>query len=100
MGVMNLIVFMLFVPNMFEQYVLAHIYPGKEYLIGVSQDLQNEWSKEISDHYFNILVIPIRRAIVIDAYGPDIGPVILSYLPLVDKYDNSNKNMIKVSHVI
>ena len=37
--------------------------------------------------------MPIRRAMVIDHFGPDLGPIILSYLPNnKDEYE-SNENV-------
>merc|ERR1712129_649110 len=97
---MSITVLFLFIANAREQYLLAHISPGLFSVQGVSVHQQKSMSKAVTDHYFNIIIIPIRRAVVMDAFGLDIGPIVLSYLPLVDEYDNSNKDVIKVTNVI
>ena len=54
--------------------------------------------KNIINHYTGIIVVPIRKAIVIDHFGPDLGPIILSYLPIKDEFENMtlalNKKLI------
>ena len=92
----------LFVWNCSEQYLLAHLLPGNSYTKTISGGYRDveQLTKEITNHYYNIVIIPIRQAVVIDVFGKDIGPVILSFLPLVDRFEASSKDMVKVTNVI
>eukprot|EP01083_Nonionella_stella_P040228 109311_1 len=43
--------------------------------------------KDITNHYYAMMFIPIRRAMIIDTFGPDLGVIIASYLPNDDEFD-------------
>ena len=91
----------LFVWNCSEQYLMAHLLPGSKRLPEIRNEQKSkEYSKNITNHYYNIQIIPIREAILIDAFGIDIGPIILSFLPFVDDYVASSEDMVKVTTVI
>ena len=71
---------------------MHHILPFSKYLSStINEKHTDRLLKEITNHYFGIIVVPIRRAIVIDHFGPDLGPIILSYLPVKDEYDSVEK---------
>ena len=55
--------------------------------------------KDITNHYLGIIVVPIRRAMLIDHFGRDLGEIIVSYLPNEDTFDDSG-NMMKVTTVV
>ncbi len=79
----------LFYYNIKEQYLMAHILPSKGYLERVVLD-EEEMKikiKKITNHYFGMTVIPIRRAMIIEFFGRDLGPIIVSYLPNDDNFD-------------
>ena len=93
------ILWILFILNMREQYIMHHMLPSRRYLNGsIKAERADKLLKEITNHYFGIIVVPIRRAIVIEHFGPDLGPIILSYLPAKDEYDNK-ENITKVRTV-
>ena len=53
---------------------------------------------KIFNHYLGIIVVPIRKAMIIEHFGPDLGPIILSYLPNKDEYE-AKENMSKLRTV-
>ena len=88
-----IIVWILFCFNLREQYVMHHIFPainslgtrsGSQLTAEYAEDLLSR----ITNHYYGIIVIPIRRAMVIEHFGTDLGPIILSYLPNKDEYES------------
>eukprot|EP01083_Nonionella_stella_P001196 3488_1 len=92
------VLIILFYVNCTEQYLMAHILPSQKRM-----DLQcftDDTVKQITNHYYGIVVIPIRKAIVIEQFGPDLGHIILSFLPLDDHYDASDNEVIKVKTVV
>ena len=94
-----MIIWILFFLNLEEQYIMHHIIPGKvDVPYNINENDSNRLLKEITNHYFGIIVVPIRRAIIIDHFGPDLGPIILSYLPKKDEYD-TNENVVRVKTV-
>eukprot|EP01083_Nonionella_stella_P173861 601011_1 len=91
----------LFYMNCCEQYLLSHFLPASRSLTHIkTKMISDELIKDITDHYYGIVVIPIRRAIVIDKFGQDLGPIILSYLPLTDHYENANQQVIAPKIVV
>ena len=93
------ILWILFIFNLREQYIMHHIFPSRKYFrSNFYSDNTEELLQEITNHYFGIIVVPIRRAIIIDHFGPDLGPIILSYLPAKDEYD-AKQNITKVRTV-
>lgn len=98
---LSTILFVLFVWNCTEQYLMAHLLPGSKRLPEIrSEQKSKEYTRNITNHYYNIQIIPIREAILIDAFGIDIGLIILSFLPFVDEYVASSKDLVKVTTVI
>eukprot|EP01083_Nonionella_stella_P093035 260585_1 len=94
------IVSVLFHVNAVEQYLMAHILPSQYTRFTMQTRLTDGMIKQITNYYYGIVVIPIRKAIVIEKFGSDLGPIILSFLPLDDHYDASNKELIKVKTVV
>ena len=94
------IIWILFILNLEEQYLMHHIVPSNYSLsgYGINDQLVDTLLKNITNHYFGIVVVPIRRAIVIDHFGPDLGPIILGYLPAKDEYE-SGENVPRVKTV-
>ena len=94
------IIWILFYFNLREQYMMHHILPSSTGLTsyGFSEKKIDALLKDITNHYFGIIVVPIRRAIVMDYFGPDLGPIVLSYLPTKDEYD-SGENVARVKTV-
>jgi len=87
--------------NAKEQYLLFHILPYKRILETVDDDEKktDKIMREITNRYFGMTVIPIRRAIVIDCMGPDIGPIVVSYLPNDDDFGDVG-GVVKVTTVV
>eukprot|EP01084_Bolivina_argentea_P227904 384991_1 len=78
----------LFYFNAKEQYLMAHLQPAKRTLSKIKNDTNVELKiKEITNHYYGITIIPIRRAMIIEKFGPDLGPIIVSFLPTDDTFD-------------
>ena len=77
--------------NVKEQYLLWHILPFSSQLNQVTGLDGDRYLKKIANHYFGMTVIPIRRAIVIDHFGPDLGEIIVSYLPNDDEFESAGK---------
>ena len=74
--------------NLREQYLLFHFLGSCSNLGSVSRvEDAKRWIKAISNHYYGVITVPIRRALVLDVFGADIGPIIISYLPAEDHYD-------------
>eukprot|EP01083_Nonionella_stella_P305503 1066017_1 len=91
----------LFYMNCCEQYLLAHFVPSSDSFTPInSKSISEELIKDITNHYYGIVVIPIRRAIVIDRFGQDLGPIILSYLPLTDHYENARHQVVAPKVVV
>ncbi len=81
--------------NLMEQYLMAHILPAEEWIYCIYAHTSTKTViEDITNHYFAIIVIPIRRAMIIDKFGPDLGQIILSYLPLDDKYENASNDVV------
>ena len=93
------IIWVLFYFNLREQYVMHHLLPSKRFLLNngkLTEQDSEELLKKITSHYYGIIVIPIRRAMVIEHFGPDLGPIILSYLPNKDEFEsNENVKIVK-----
>ena len=90
------IVWILFIVNIKEQYLMHHIFPSDVYIRGnLTEEDSRRMLKKISSHYFGIIVVPIRKAMIIEHFGPDLGPIILSYLPAKDEY-GVDQNITKV----
>merc|ERR1711971_183120 len=87
--------------NVREQYLLAHILPSEDRMRIPTK--QPGWAeaeiKRVTNHYYGITVIPIRRAIVIERFGFDLGSIIVSYLPTDDTFDGVG-DVVKVRTVI
>ena len=83
--------------NAKEQYLLSHILPMKASLYRVNGD--SSYLKDITNHYYGMTVIPIRRAIVLDHFGDDLGEIIVSYLPNDDEFENAD-HVLKVTTVV
>ena len=66
----------------------------------ISTAHQKDYIDQITDQYFGIIVIPIRKAVVLNFLGPDIGPIVLSFLPTDDKYEHKYKNVQLVTNVV
>ena len=93
------IIWILFIANCFEQYMMHHLLPSMSSLPPyISEAKADQLLKDITNHYFGMIVVPIRKAMVIEHFGPDLGPIILSYLPTKDEY-NVNENIAKVRTV-
>eukprot|EP01084_Bolivina_argentea_P113469 202206_1 len=87
--------------NAHEQYLMAHILPSKSTVPHIrSESVVTKSIKSITDHYYSIAVIPIRKALVYESFGPDLGEIILSFLPTKDHYEDSDKNVIRVKNVV
>ena len=92
--------------NCTEQHLMWHILPSKTWLTTRSATRSREATptqeitKRITDHYYGIIVIPIRRAMVIDHFGHDLGSIILSFLPLDDVYSHADNEVVKLTSVI
>eukprot|EP01084_Bolivina_argentea_P148080 258967_1 len=98
---LSVILSILFYINCCEQYLLAHFLPSESWIYFVtSERISKDSIKDITNHYYEIIVIPIRRAIVIEHFGPDLGPIILSYLPLTDHYENADNQVVKPKIVV
>ena len=91
------IVWVLFYFNLKEQYIMHHLLPSKTFIgCKITEQEAPSVLKKIMNHYYGIIVVPIRRAMVIDHFGPDLGPIILSYLPNKDEYEsNENIKLVK-----
>ena len=99
--VLCLVLSVLLYLNAKEQYLLFHILPFIKELdeMGTDENTIDKHLKDITNHYFGMTVIPIRRAIVIDCMGPDLGPIIVSYLPNDDDFEAAG-NVVKVTTVV
>merc|ERR1712087_188016 len=98
--VLNLVLAVLLYLNAKEQYLLFHILPFIDSLpVMRNEYLIDERLKTIINHYFGMTVIPIRRAMVIDHFGADLGPIIVSYLPNDDEFEDAG-NVVKVTTVV
>merc|ERR1712130_130695 len=98
------IVFVLLWLNCKEQYLMAHILPGNSWLshgtIGYGVGIQEQCTQRIMNRYYGIIVIPQRRAVVIDCMGPDLGPIVLSYLPTDDVVNSKLPNVTIAAGVV
>merc|ERR1712232_1101255 len=83
----------LFCFNVREQYIMAHLLPWKTYIEPIqhrqeADDIVIEKKiKDIINHYYGMTVVPIRRAMIIEKFGPDLGDIIVSYLPMDDEFE-------------
>eukprot|EP01084_Bolivina_argentea_P227906 384993_1 len=89
----------LFYWNCCEQYLMAHILPSSRRIHEINNVESQKELKLITNHYYGIVVIPIRRAMVMEKFGRDLGPIILSYLPEQDEYDASDNNVVRVKTI-
>merc|ERR1712228_39537 len=84
--------------NYKEQYLSAHILPAATTLSHSSvtglESVRQDLIKQITSRYYGIIVIPQRRAVVIGCMGPDLGPIVLSFLPTDDVVDNALTNVV------
>ena len=88
--------------NVREQYLLAHILPSESKMKRIPSQPAGQAETEIrqvTNHYYGITVIPIRRAIVIERFGVDLGSIIVSYLPNDDSFGDVG-GVVKVRTVI
>eukprot|EP01084_Bolivina_argentea_P128008 226341_1 len=96
-----LIVLLLFYWNCREQYLMAHILPFTNSLPSVNYEhTVKETIKKITNHYYEIVVIPIRKALIFEFFGYDLGAIVLAYLPLNDHYEGTDKNVVRVKAVV
>lgn len=86
--------------NMSEQYLMAHILPSSGWVCAYKSTDKKKITRDITNHYYGTIVIPIRRAIVIDCMGPDLGPIVLSYLPTDEVYEHVYDNVTLASGVV
>eukprot|EP01083_Nonionella_stella_P133123 404718_1 len=101
--ILCVILSILFYLNCCEQYLMAHILPAEGYFWGYYYDgfkNKDELIKAITNNYFGIIVIPMRKAIVTERFGPDLGKIILSYLPIDDEYENANQDVVAPKMII
>eukprot|EP01083_Nonionella_stella_P175374 610516_1 len=103
--ILCVILSILFYLNCCEQYLMAHILPAESWFWSNRYydnvfDRKDEYVKAITNHYFGIIVIPMRRAIVTGRFGPDLGKIILSYLPIDDEYENANQDVVAPKMII
>ena len=75
--------------NIKEQWLMCHIMPHLGRVMEFSTQNADDKLKKITNHYYGMTVIPIRKAMVLEHFGPDLGPIILSYLPDRDEFDIS-----------
>jgi len=68
-------------------YHVWHILPGATYLyfsgtalLAINGEKKTAF-EHMKDAYDSIVIAPVRRQAVIGALGPDIGPIVLGYLP-------------------
>ena len=94
------IIFILLWLNCKEQYLMAHVLPSSTWMSVHKSVSKDALIKKITNHYYGIIVIPIRRAIVIDAMGPDLGPIVLSYLPTDEQYEHAYDNVTLATGVV
>ena len=96
----------LFYMNCCEQYLTAHFAPSYDWvnpscdLAELSVTRLEELSSRVTDHYYGMVVVPIRRAMVTEKFGSDLAPIILSYLPLEDHYAGADTQSLKPKIVI
>eukprot|EP01083_Nonionella_stella_P173863 601023_1 len=91
----------LFYLNAKEQYLMAHLLPHAGYISyrhKSESDVENNIQK-ITNHYYGIIVVPIRKAMIIERFGPDLGPIIVSYLPSDDKFELAG-DVVRVTTVV
>eukprot|EP01083_Nonionella_stella_P066300 174453_1 len=86
--------------NAKEQYTMCHLLPSQKRF---GERFNNEayvesTIKKITNHYYGMTFIPIRRAMIIDTFGPDLGQIIASYLPNDDDFDVAG-NLVKATVV-
>ena len=89
--------------NAKEQYLLSHILPFKSSLDQIFHKIRpglvDEYLRDITNHYYGMTVIPIRRAIVLEHFGFDLGEIIVSYLPNDDEFEDAG-HVVKVTTVV
>ena len=92
-----LILMVMYAVNIREQFLLFHILGSKDFLnfSSVRPKVAKESIKKIQNHYYGVVTVPIRRAIVLDVFGEDLGPIIISYLPVQDHYDGIEEIVLK-----
>eukprot|EP01083_Nonionella_stella_P215855 776484_1 len=83
----------LFYYNAKEQYIMCHLLPSRKHFGNSFKDEAHVEStiKGITNHYYAMRFVPIRRAMIIDIFGPDLGEIIASYLPNDDDFDSAGK---------
>jgi len=83
-----------------QQYLMAHLLPSSPYM-SVRGSMDKEGLiKKITNHYYGVTVIPIRKAIVVDCLGPDLGPIVLSFLPTDEEYDYGSDSISLASNIV
>mmetsp|Transcript_58974 Transcript_58974/g.97543 ORF Transcript_58974/g.97543 Transcript_58974/m.97543 type:complete len:96 (-) Transcript_58974:100-387(-) len=83
-----LVLLLLYLLTGHQQFLSFHIMPSRENVPDIKDvELATKWINEIRNHYYGVSAVPIRKAIVIDAFGVDIGPIIISYLPADDHFE-------------
>eukprot|EP01083_Nonionella_stella_P093884 263341_1 len=95
------VLWILFYFNCREQYLMHHILPsmGRVCYYDLTECKTEMTLKDTINHYYSTIVIPIRKAIVIDHFGSDLGPIILSYLPVHDEYESAHSNVVRIKTV-
>merc|ERR1719295_372765 len=77
--------------NMKEQCLLSHLLPFSKKLSKVLSQSPAHYAvklrQDIYNHYSGTILITIRRAMLFQHFGPDIGEIIVCYLPKIDDYD-------------
>jgi len=90
--------------NCSEQYLTAHFLPSSSNVRFPSSTdrsvVLERVSRQVMDHYFGMIVEPIRKAMVTEKFGPDLAPIILSYLPKQDHYGKAGADALKPKVVI
>ena len=73
---------------LYEQYHLWHIMPVLINLPEINDVKQGmAFINKVEKFYDSIIIVPVREAIIIDVFGPDIGNIIISYLPKIEYND-------------
>eukprot|EP01084_Bolivina_argentea_P091792 165212_1 len=83
-----IILMVILVLNISEQFLMYHMLGSRSNLKNITNIMTaKKWIKNIRNHYYGVITVPIRRAIVLDVFGNDLGPIILMYLPADDHYE-------------
>lgn len=79
---------------------MAHLLPSSTWMSLYKSVDKEALTKTITNKYYGIIVIPIRRAIVIDSLGPDLGPIVLSFLPTDEHYEHAYDNVTLATGIV